>query len=430
MLSPISTRTTAQRATVPFSDVYHKRERCRICSSSDLSLVLDLGRMPLANASLQTPADFKHEQFYPLGVYFCAHCSLVQLLDVIHPSVLFSRYNYVTGTSDTIAAHNVEYARAIVTRLNMQPDDLVVEIASNDGSLLKQFAPYGVRTLGVEPATNIAEIANNAGIETVNQFFDSALALELASSYGKARAIIGNNVLAHLDDPIDFLNGCKQLLASDGLISVEVPYLYDLVEQLEYDTIYHEHLSYFSVKTLMFLSRAAELEIFSVEHVPVHGGSLRVLMGHPGAHDTSAANVSAMLNVEQARELDQLARYLAFSNQVIEHRQKLLHTLSAIRTGHSLAGYGAPAKGNTLLNYCGIGTDLVPYTVDKSALKVGQFTPGMHIPVRPVSALAEDQPDYVLVLAWNFADEIVKQQKSYRDRGGKFIIPLPEPRII
>ncbi|MCC7162173.1 MAG: class I SAM-dependent methyltransferase [Anaerolineae bacterium] len=430
MLSPISTRIAEQRANVPFSDVHHKRERCRICSSSDLILFLSLGRMPLANAFLQSPTGFETEQSYPLDVYLCSACSLVQLLDVIHPSVLFSRYNYVTGTSDTIAAHNIEYARAIVTRLDMQPDDLVVEIASNDGSLLKRFVPHGVRTLGVEPATNIAEIANNAGIETVNQFFDSALALELAAAYGKARAIIGNNVLAHLDDPVDFLSGCKQLLAPDGLVSVEVPYLYDLVKQLEYDTIYHEHLSYFSVKTLMLLSRAAELEIFSVEHVPVHGGSLRVLMGHPGAHDISEANVPALLNVERVLELDRPTRYLTFSEQVIEHRRDLLHTLRTIAAKHSLAGYGAPAKGNTLLNYCGIGTDLLPYTVDKSSLKVGQFTPGMHIPVRPVSALIEDQPDYVLVLAWNFADEIVKQQQVLRDRGTKFIIPLPEPRVI
>lgn len=413
------------------SIVHHKRENCRVCSSQNLHAFLSLGPAPLANAFLESPDAFSQEARYPLDVYFCADCTLVQLLDVIDPQVLFRHYNYVTGTSDAIAAHNLNYARAIVKRLELQSDDLVVEIASNDGSLLKCFKPYGVRVLGVEPATNIAEMARAAGIETVNQFFNSALAPELLSRYGKARAVIGNNVLAHVDDPKDFLLGCRQLLAPDGLVSIEVPYLSELIERLEYDTIYHEHLSYFSARTLMKLCEQVDLMIAGIERVSVHGGSLRILAGHRAFYGDHAAEVRSLVAEEEKRELNKLARYERFAANVADYRCALVSLLNSLhQQKKTIAGYGAPAKGNTLLNYCGIGVDLLPYTVDKSRLKVGQYTPGMHIPVLPVSTLLALQPDYVLVLAWNFAEEIMQQQQAYHDRGGKFLIPLPESKIV
>ncbi len=411
--------------------IHHKRNCCRLCASTNLHLFLSLGEMPLANAFLETPANFREEPSFPLDVYFCANCTLVQLLDVIDPTVLFRHYNYVTGTSDTIAAHNVEYARAMVERLELKPSDLVIEIASNDGSLLKNFRPYGVRTLGVEPAQNIAAIANAAGIETVNQFFNASLALQLASAYQRAQCIIANNVLAHVDDPKDFLQGCKQLLAREGIISIEVPYIYNLIEQLEYDTIYHEHLSYFSVQSLMRLCQEVGLVIIGVETMPIHGGSIRVLMGHRERYRTPATSVLDLVKSEQALGLDQLRRYNAFCDDVLAHRRNLLGALHELKTSQkSIAGYGAPAKGNTLLNFCKIGTDLLPYTVDKSMLKVGRYTPGMHIPVRSISDLVQDQPDYVLVLAWNFVEEIMRQQELYRKRGGKFLVPFPAPHIL
>jgi len=412
------------------SNIHHLRQTCRICDSRNLHSFLALGPTPLANAFLDSPSEFAQEPAYPLDVYFCGDCTLVQLRDVIAPEVLFRNYNYVTGTSDTIAAHNLEYARAIVERLQLRGSDLVVEIASNDGSLLKCFKPYELRVLGVEPASNIAEFARSAGIETVNRFFNAAAAQELASTYGAARAIIANNVLAHVDEPQDFLLGCKTWLAPDGLISIEVPYLDDLLTRLEYDTIYHEHLSYFSVGALMRLCEQVGLVIADIERVPVHGGSLRMLAGHREAFGDHAALVQAMAAHERTRDLDKLARYEHFAAQVARHRAQLCELLHALEHKQkTLAGYGAPAKGNTLLNYCGIGTDLLPYTVDKSALKVGRYTPGMHIPVLPAATLAERQPDFVLVLAWNFAPEIMQQQQTYRERGGKFLIPLPEPTI-
>jgi SAM-dependent methyltransferase len=411
--------------------VHHKRETCRLCHSRNLRSFLSLGPTPLANAFLKSPEEFDREPAYPLDVCFCADCTLVQLSDVIAPEVLFRHYNYVTGTSDAIAAHNIEYAAAMASRLALQSEDLVVEIASNDGSLLKCFKPYGVRVLGVEPATNIAAIAREAGIATVNQFFNAALAPMLLREYGPARAVIGNNVLAHVDDPQDFLAGCKQILAPDGLISIEVPYLDDLLARLEYDTIYHEHLSYFSVRALMRLCEQVGLVIAGIERVPVHGGSLRMLAGHREYFSEHSSQAWLMVAEEAARDLDQFARYERFARDVAAHRRALCDLMHSLRAyNKTVAGYGAPAKGNTLLNYCGIGTDLLPYTVDKSSLKVGRYTPGRHIPVLPVSTLLERQPDYVLILAWNFAAEIMAQQQAYHDRNGKFIIPLPAPQIL
>jgi len=431
MLSESIAHPTLHEPLLTPLGIHHKRNCCRICDSQNLHLFLSLGAMPLANAFLETPANFRDERSYPLDVYFCANCTLVQLVDVIDPTVLFSQYNYITGTSDTIAAHHVKYARAMVERLELKPSDLVIEIASNDGSLLKNFRPYGVRTLGVEPAQNIAKIANAAGIETANQFFNAALALQLASVYGRAQCIIANNVLAHVDDPKDFLLGCKQLLAPEGIISIEVPYIYNLIEQLEYDTIYHEHLSYFSVQSLMLLCQEVGLGIMGVEYIPIHGGSIRVLMGYRARYPTHSTSVLDLVKSEKALGLDQFWRYSAFGDDVLAHRHNLLSALHELKTSQkSIVGYGAPAKGNTLLNFCKIGTDLLPYTVDKSILKVGRYTPGMHIPVRSISDLIEDQPDYVLVLAWNFVEEIMRQQELYRQRGGKFLVPFPAPHIL
>ena len=389
---------------------------------------LSLGPSPLANAFLRSPADAEHEQRYPLDVYFCEDCSLVQLADVIDAEALFGEYIYVTGTSDTIAAHNERYADAVVERLRLSPSDLVVEVASNDGSLLAAFQRRGVRTLGVEPARNIAEIARARGIPTENRFFDGAAAVEIRAAHGPARAVIGNNVLAHVDDTRDFLRGCRDLLGEGGLAIFEVPYLGEMIDRLEYDTVYHEHLCYFSVTSLARLGAAEGLDIVHVDRVPVHGGSVRVFFGRRGEH---AVGALPMLDEERERGLTTFATYERFARGVRENRRELRALLERLRDeGRTVAGYGAPAKGNTLLNYCRLSTDLIPYTVDKSPLKVGTWTPGMHIPVLPVSTLIERQPDYVVILAWNFADEIMRQQEAYRERGGQFIVPVPSPRVL
>jgi hypothetical protein len=411
--------------------VYHKRTTCRACGSASLRPFLELGPSPLANSFLKSPEEFAAEEKYPLDVQFCEDCSLVQILDVIDPEVLFRNYIYVTGTSDTIAAHNVRYAQTVTDVLKLGPSDLVVEVASNDGSLLKCFQKHNVRTLGVEPATNIAAMAVNGGVETINKFFDSSTAAEVRSSHGSARAVIGNNVFAHVDEPADFLAGCRDLLTDDGLVVIEVPYLGPFIENIEYDTVYHEHLCYFSVIALMRLCERVGLVIVRVDHVPVHGGSIRMYAGRLETYGEHASQVKQIAEEERGKGLNTLERYLRFAEDVRENRRALLTLLRELKSnGHTIAGYGAPAKGNTLLNYCGISTDLVDYTVDKNPMKVGMYTPGMHIPVLPASTLLAKQPDYVLILAWNFAEEIMSQQKAYRDAGGKFIVPIPMARVV
>src|SRR5688572_18471269 len=279
--------------------MHHKRTTCRACAGSDLELFLPLGVVALANAFLRDPAEFHGERRFPLDVYFCRTCSMVQLLDVIDPEALFRNYLYVTGTSDTIAAHNERYASTVVERLGIGRDGLVVEVASNDGSLLRRFKERGVRTLGVEPASNIAAAANAAGIETVNRFFDSRCAAELRERHGPARAVIGNNVLAHVDDPVDFLRGFATLLAPDGLAICEVPELAEFVERLEYDTVYHEHLSYFSVSSLMRVCEEAGLRIVRVDRVPVHGGSVRMYAAPAERAREHASEVVAISRAER-----------------------------------------------------------------------------------------------------------------------------------
>lgn len=415
----------------PAASVCRRRTTCRGCGGRSPEPVLSLGPTPLVNSFLRSPADAADEMRFPLDVYRCPDCTLVQLLDVVDPEVLFQDYIYTTGVSETIATHNAEYARTVVGMLGLSRDDQVVEVASNDGSLLKCFARYGVRTLGVEPAANLAAVAREAGIETVNRFFGSTVAATVRREYGQARAVIGNNVLAHVDDPIDFLRGCRDLLLPGGLVVVEVPHLSEMIDRVEYDTVYHEHLSYFSATALARLFAAAGLALVRIDRVPVHGGSLRVFATRNDAGCGHSPDALAFLDREREWGVDQPERYRGFARAVRENRDKLSGLLESLTAaGKTVAGYGAPAKGNVLLNYCGIDTTLLPFTVDRNPLKVGLYTPGTHIPVLPASALAERQPDYALVLAWNFADEIVRQQAAYRARGGRFIVPIPAPEVL
>lgn len=387
--------------------------------------------MALANSFLKSESEIANEPIFPLDVYFCQNCSLVQLMDVIDPEVLFRHYLYVTGTSDTIAAHNKQYARTIVDLQNMGADDLVVEVASNDGSLLRCFQELGVYTLGVDPAENVAEIARSRGVETVAEFFNRETAVSLCQTYGRAKAVIGNNVLAHVDDTVDFLTGFKEMLTDDGLIVIEMPYLGNLIAGREYDTIYHEHLCYFSVNALLRLCDEVGVSLVRIDRMPIHGGSLRMYAGLPGHYGGHGTAVLDMAERERQKGMTSLARFQQLAEEVKQSRQELLDLLHDLQSqGKTIAGYGASAKGTVLQNYCRLTTDIIPYTVDKSPLKVGLLTPGVHIPVLPVDTLLERQPDYVLILAWNFADEIIRQQAEYQARGGKFIVPIPELKVV
>lgn len=421
--------TERKEAANTASDVT-RRTTCRSCGGAKLELFLDLGTIPLANSFLTAEQLREPEPAFPLEVYFCHDCALVQLLHVVNPEVLFSHYLYRSGTSSTLAQHNEKLCDAVSSELHLGAQDLVVEIASNDGSLLSWFRKKNIRTLGVEPAKNIAEFAREAGIETLNEFFDAGVAERVAAKYGHASAVIGNNVLAHVDANVAFLSAARKLLKPGGRVIIEVPYLGEMLDKLEYDTIYHEHLCYFSVTALMRLFAEAGLALDRVEHVAIHGGSLRLWGKHA---DSSGHSATVLANAEEEKRagLASLPRFQEFAKLVQRQREQLLAVLKQLkREGKSVVAYGAPAKGNTLLCYCGVGTDLIPYTVDASPLKVGLYAPGSHLPVSPTKRIFDEQPDYVLILAWNFAPEIMKFLQPYKDKGGKFILPIPEPKIL
>jgi SAM-dependent methyltransferase len=414
----------------PTSQWIARRDTCRACGATDLVPFLWLGEVPLANSYLAPDQVDGPEPRFPLEVYFCSGCSLVQLLDVVKPEVLFSNYLYRTGTNQTIVRHNNSLADSVVNRLHLSAQDLVVEIASNDGSLLQCFRERGVRTLGVEPAMNIAWLAQEAGIETLNEFFDARCASRLLSERGPAAAVLANNVLAHVDATREFLAACKSILRPGGRVVIEAPYLGEMLERLEYDTIYHEHLCYFSVTALLRLFAEAGLALEEADRVEIHGGSLRLWGRHMDAAG-HGASVLQMAEQERAAGLTRLETYREFARRTERNREELRGLLTRLkREGQTVAGYGAPAKGNTLLCYCGIGTELVPYTVDRSPLKIGLCTPGSHIPIFPIERILELQPDYVLLLAWNFAPEIMETLRPFAEKGGRFIHPIPEPRIL
>lgn len=408
-----------------------KNSCCRVCGGEDLHEILDLGTMPLANSFLSEEQLQDPEPAFPLVVFACAECGLLQLLHVVSPEILFRDYIYVSTTSDTLQKHFAAMAGDLQQRYGLDGSSLVVEIASNDGLLLKKFRDLGVRGIGVEPATNIAAMAEQDGIETVNDFFSEATSARVRSEYGRADLVVGNNVLAHVNDLESFLRGIEQLLGPRGGVSIEVPYVRDLIDHREYDTIYHEHLSYFSVAVVARLFSRFGLRLYDVERMPIHGGSIRVHGMKADAAPEASERLRQLLAEEEALGLNTLPFQRQFAEETRRTRDALVDLLQKLRKGGKrIAGYGAPAKGNTQLNYCRIGTELVEYAVDKSPLKQGMYTPGMHLPVYPPERLLEDQPDYVLIIAWNFADEIMRQQRLYEERGGRFILPIPEPKIV
>jgi SAM-dependent methyltransferase len=404
---------------------------CRFCDKENIFKFLELGTMALANSFLtEEELTSIKEPKYPLDVYYCEQCGLVQIGYVVPPDALFKDYIYFSATSDLVHRHAEYLAKSFQKRFGLNGKSQVVEIASNDGTVLQYFKKTGVKTLGVEPAANIAKVAEQAGIETVNDFFNESTSQQIKEQYGSADVILGRHVFAHVPQIHGFVKGLKNLLAPNGVIAIEAPYLIDFIEKNEFDTVYHEHYSYLSVRAMSYLFGLYAMEVFDAERVAIHGGSIIYFIGHKGAYRRTGAVVD-LIAAELSRKLDKKETYLAFSQRVSKLKANLLRLLQELKaTGKRIAAYGAPAKGNTLLNYCGITTDLVEYTVDKSPYKQNLYTPGAHLPVYHPDKLVLDMPDYVLLLAWNFADEILKQQEAYREKGGKFILPIPEVKIL
>jgi SAM-dependent methyltransferase len=388
----------------------------------------DLGSSPLANSYLRAEDLAKAEPFYPLTVYVCGDCFLVQLPESASPESIFSDYAYFSSTSESWVRHAQAYVESISERLSLGPESQVVEIASNDGYLLQWFVERGVPVLGVEPAANVAADAVERGIPTRVAFFGSATANELLAEGLAADLLLGNNVLAHVPDLNDFVAGVATLLKPGGTATFEFPHLLQLIEHTEFDTIYHEHFSYFSLLAVAPVFERHGLGVVDVEELPTHGGSLRLYVRHEGR---PGKRVEELLARERAAGLEGLERYARFEQQVRAVKRDLLELLiGARRDGAQIAGYGAAAKGNTLLNYCGIRADLLDYVVDRSPHKQGLFLPGTRLPIHPPERIAESRPDLVLILPWNLRDEIVRQMAHVRDWGGRFVVPVPTATVL
>jgi hypothetical protein len=405
---------------------------CRLCHGTSFQKYLDLGFTPPADAFIRAQALQEPETAYPLEVHLCLNCGLSQLGYIVSPSVLYQHdYPYESSTTKAGRTHFFNLAATAAARFAAIPGkSLAVDIGSNVGVLLDGFKAKGCRVLGVEPASNIASIAVGRGIETINDFFAPSLAATIVETHGRAAIVTATNVFAHVDDLDAFMEGIEMLLESNGVLIIEAPHFQKLVQNLEYDTIYHEHLSYIAVRPLKSLFDRYGYEIFDVEEVGIHGGSLRIYIGRIGQHPVTP-HPKALVESEERDGLFELRRLQAFAQSVSDHRWALVDMLRTLKaSGHTIAAVSAPAKGMTLLNYCRIGTDLIDFVTEKSRLKIGRYTPGMHIPVLPDVALMNQQPDYALLLAWNFATEIMDNLKDYKQRGGKFILPIPNPTVV
>jgi hypothetical protein len=408
-----------------------KKAGCRFCGTPLEHTFVDLGMSPLCESYLPADQLNQMEPFYPLHVYVCANCFLVQLEAYVSPEHIFTDYAYFSSYSDSWLAHAKRYTDLMVERFGIGANSFVVELASNDGYLLQYFVEKKVPVLGIEPAANVAEVAVKKGVPSLVKFFGRETARELAASGKQADLLLGNNVLAQVPDLNDFVAGMKILLKPTGVVTMEFPHLQRLMEENQFDTIYHEHFSYFSFVTAEKIFAAHGITLFDVEELPTHGGSLRIYGRH--AEDSSKP-VTARANALREREIHagylRLETYARFAEQVRETKRKLLEFLiHAKRDGKHIAGYGAPGKGNTLLNYCAIRSDFLDYTVDRNPYKHGRFLPGTHVPIFPPERIRETKPDFLLILPWNLKDEIIKQNAFIREWGGKFVVPIPEVHI-
>ncbi len=414
------------------------RTTCRACECDSLDVFLSLGDLPLSDGFRDDVNLSEPEERYPLDVAFCGHCSLVQILETVAPEVLFAEdYPYYSSFSDALLAHSRTHVEAVLGHPDwghsLGPNSLVVELASNDGYLLQYYKQAGIPVLGIDPALGPVKAAREKGIDTLHEFFGLELAQRLAAEGKRADVLHGNNVLAHVADTAGFVQGIKTLLSDEGVAILEFPYVRDLIDHCEFDTIYHEHLCYFSASAVNALFASHGLVLHHVERLGIHGGSLRVFasradVGTPRKPDET---VRSLLASESRAGLTKVDYYRGFAEKVLEVRtglQKLLADLA--KQGKSVAGYGAAAKGTIMLNYCGVGRETLPFVADRNTHKQGRYMPGVHVPVVDPARILEDKPDYLLILPWNFQEEIVSQQAEYASAGGQFIVPVPTPRVL
>jgi SAM-dependent methyltransferase len=404
--------------------------QCRSCGAGESKLILDLGLQPLANNLLSTADLGKREPKFPLRLAVCGKCWLMQIVETVPPVTLFSEYLYFSSFSKTMLEHAENAAKQYIGEFGLGKSSLVVEVASNDGYLLGNFVRAGVPSLGIEPAANIAKVAREKGIETLVEFFGPELAGRLASEGRQADLILGNNVFAHVPDINGFAAGVKKLLKPQGTAVLEFPYGIDLIERNEFDTIYHEHVFYFTLTPLLPLFARHGLEVWKVERIPIHGGSLRLFVNHAGARAVTDS-VKSLLAEETKKGVSSDKYYAQFADSVHRIKGDLCAKVEELkRAGKRVGAYGASAKGSTLLNFYGLGKDSLEFVADRSTYKQGRLTPGTHIPIVAAEALVEKMPDYTLLLTWNFAEEILQQQAEYRRKGGKFIIPIPKVQVV
>lgn len=409
-----------------------RQPACRFCRTPLHHLFVDLGVTPLCESYVSAEHYNEAEPFYPLRAYVCDSCYLVQIEALVSPESIFSEYAYFSSYADTWVQHAKRYADLAVERFELDAQSFVVEVGSNDGYLLQHFVTKGIPVLGIDPAANVAEAARQRGVRTLVEFFGAARALEVTEDERQADLIVANNVLAQVPDLHDFAAGIAILLKKHGVATIEVPHLLRLMEQNQFDTVYHEHFSYFSFMTAVRLFAYHGLRCFDVDELPTHGGSLRLYLCRDS--DTSRETrptVSKLETTERTAGLDRVECYAAFAERVKETKRTILEFLiDAKRRGKTVVGYGAPGKGNTLLNYCGVRTDFIDYTVDRNPYKQGKFLPGTRVPIHHPDTIAQTKPDYVFILPWNFKDEIMEQMRAIRDWGGQFVVPIPDLRVI
>lgn len=412
-------------------NLINRNQNCRGCRGRNLIKIFSFGPTPLANAFLPVSQKHSQEYIFPLDVYYCKNCSLVQLIDIVNPEFMFKDYVYISSTSPVFIRHFENFASHVFKRFDLKSSSLVVDIGSNDGILLLPFKKMGTRVLGIDPALTVAKIAESKGIKTVTKFFSPDLSKKITKKYGKADVITGTNVFAHVNDLRGLLIGVKHLMKDNGVFIIEVPYLLDFLKKNLFDTVYHEHLSYFSIKSLTNLFDRSGMRIFDVQRVITHGGSIRVFVEKKCGNHKIELTVAELIKKEKDMGLTKLETYRGFYKRILQNKVALTSLLVKLKLqGKSVAGYGAPGKGNTLLNYFGIGSDLLDYIVDDSPQKQGLYTPGRRIPVVNSKQMYKKMPDYLLIIAWNFAGPIIANHVQFKELGGKFIIPVPRPQII